>query len=91
MILHLQDQGFVWLRSAGGATIEVLAGRVWITEDGCAADRFVDRGRRYRIRNDGLVLIGSETRDGYGAELRITAFSAGTEIPAPRAATAHPG
>lgn len=82
MILHLQDQGFLWLRAARGATIEVLSGRVWITEDGCAADRFVDRGRRYRVRDDGLVLIGSEARDGRGAELRITAFSGGTALSA---------
>lgn len=82
MILHLQDQGFLWLRAARGATIEVLSGRVWITEDGCAADRFVDRGRRYRVRDDGPVLIGSESRGGHGAELRITAFSGSTALSA---------
>lgn len=91
MVLHLQDDGFLWLRSARGATIEVLSGRVWITEDGCAADRFVDRGSRYRVRDDGLLLIGAETRNGRGSELRITAFSGGTEAPAPLAATARPG
>lgn len=91
MILHLQDDGFVWLRAARGATIEVLTGRVWITEEDCFADRFVDRGCRYRIRDDGLVLIGAETRGGRGAELRVTASSADTEAPELRAATAHPG
>jgi len=75
MILHLQDNGFLWVRSARGATIEVLSGRVWITEDGCSADRFVARGHRYLVRGDGLLLIGTETRGGRGAELRIAAPS----------------
>jgi hypothetical protein len=91
MIVQLQDNGFLLLRAARGATIEVLSGRVWITEGGFAGDHFVDWGRVYRIRDDGPVLIGAETRGGRGAELRITAFSGGTEAREPRAATARPG
>jgi hypothetical protein len=39
----------------------VVDGRVWITEDGCAADRFLVAGGRYRVGGDGLVLVGAES------------------------------
>jgi hypothetical protein len=93
MILRLNRNDFLRLRGARGAAIEVLKGRVWITEDGRAADSFLGPGRRYRVAGEGLVLIGTETLagEGPGAELRITASSADQAIPALRAATAHPG
>ena len=84
MILRLQDNSFLWLRSARGATIEVLAGCLWITESGSFADRFVHRGGRYRVPDDGPVLIGSEARNGPAAEMRITASSDAMEAPALR-------
>ncbi|OGA61670.1 MAG: hypothetical protein A3G81_07520 [Betaproteobacteria bacterium RIFCSPLOWO2_12_FULL_65_14] len=60
MILNLDRGELLRLRSARGATIEVMSGRVWITEDGCAADRFLGPGRRYRVSGDGLVLVSTE-------------------------------
>jgi hypothetical protein len=60
MVLQLKHNDFLRLRGARGAAIEVLEGRVWITEDGREADSFIDRGGRYRVRGDGLVLVGAE-------------------------------
>jgi hypothetical protein len=71
MILRLRCNDFLRLRCARGAAIEVLAGRVWITEHGRAADSFLGPGRRYRVSGEGLVLVGTET---------FAAGSAGAEI-----------
>jgi DUF2917 family protein len=61
MLLRLKCNDFLRLRGARGVAIEVLAGRVWITEDGRADDSFLGPGRRYRVGGDGLVLVGAET------------------------------
>lgn len=73
MILRLRANDFLRLSKARGLAIEVLAGRVWITEDGRAADSFLGPGRRYRVDGEGLVLIGAETYagDGEGAEIAL--------------------
>lgn len=60
MVLRMKDREFMRLRGARGAAIEVLDGRVWITEDGRHADSFVGSGERYRVAGDGLVLVGAE-------------------------------
>ena len=75
MILKLKPNDFLRLRRARGVAIDVLAGRVWITEDGRAADAFLGPGRRYRVEGEGLVLVGSETYagDGQGAEIAMQA------------------
>jgi hypothetical protein len=74
-ILQLNRNDFLRLRAARGVAIEVLAGRVWITEDGRAADSFLGPGRRYRIGGQGLVLVGTEVfaGDGEGAEIALRA------------------
>ena len=36
MVLRLEDKDFLRLREARGTAIEVMAGRVWITEYGSA-------------------------------------------------------
>ena len=61
MLLKLKDRSFLRLRSARGMAIEVLEGRVWITEDGYRGDRFLGAGGCYRVCGDGLVLVGAET------------------------------
>ena len=61
MVLRLRDRDFLRLRGARGAAIEVVRGRVWITEDGRSEDRFLNHGDRYRISGDGLVLVEAET------------------------------
>ena len=74
MILRLNRNDFVRLRRARGVAIEVLTGRVWITEDGRHADSFLGPGRRYRVGGEGLVLIGTESfaGDGPGAEITLS-------------------
>jgi len=61
MVLRLHDKDFLRLREARGMAIEVVDGRVWITEHGNPADRFLGAGGRYRVGGDGLVLIGAES------------------------------
>lgn len=61
MVLKLDNREFMRLSEARGAAIEVLDGRVWITEAGRAADSFLAAGGRYRVHGDGLVLVGAET------------------------------
>jgi len=60
MMLRLTLRDFLSLQGARGMAIDVLVGRVWITEDGRAADSFVEAGRSYRVGGEGLVLIGAE-------------------------------
>jgi hypothetical protein len=77
MILTLRRNDFLRLRGARGIAIEVLGGRVWITEHGRTCDSFLGPGRRYRVGGDGLVLVGAETyADAGGAEVRITVSGA---------------
>lgn len=60
MMLRLTLRELLTLQGARGMAIDVLVGRVWITEDGRAGDSFVDAGRSYRVGGQGLVLIGAE-------------------------------
>ena len=65
MVLQLTFNEFLQLRQAKGAAIEVLDGKVWITEDGQAGDRFLDPGRSYRVAGQGLVVVGAEASMHY--------------------------
>jgi hypothetical protein len=60
MVLKLSGKETLRLRAARGTAIEVLAGLVWITEDGRGGDAFLGPGRRYRVWGDGLVLVSGE-------------------------------
>jgi len=60
MVLQLSFNDFVRMRDARGAAIEVLEGRVWITEDGRQGDHFLDRGRSYQVAGQGLVVVGAD-------------------------------
>jgi hypothetical protein len=60
MVLKLHGKDTLRLRGAAGAAIEVLSGRVWITEDGRGGDAFLEPGRRYRVWGNGLVLVSGE-------------------------------
>jgi hypothetical protein len=61
MVLQLKHNDFLRLRGARGVAIEVVDGRVWITEDGREADNFLGAGGSYRVSGDGLVLVGAES------------------------------
>ena len=60
MLLTLKNSDFLRLRGARGLEIEVVGGRVWITEDGFTCDSFLGAGGRYLVGGDGLVLVGAE-------------------------------
>jgi hypothetical protein len=60
MVFKLKDKSFLRLHSARGTAIEVVDGRVWITEDGYRGDRFLTAGGRYKVCGGGLVLVGAE-------------------------------
>jgi uncharacterized protein YjiS (DUF1127 family) len=60
MILNLASNDFLRLTHARGTTVEVLDGRVWITEAGSERDAFVSPGMRYDVASDGLVVVGKE-------------------------------
>ena len=60
MVLNLNPNEFLRLSGARGTTVEVLDGRVWITEAGRRDDALVAPGMRYSVTGNGLVVIGSE-------------------------------
>ena len=65
MVLNLIENDFLRLTGARGTTVEVLDGRVWITEAGRARDAFVSSGMSYDVASDGLVVVGRD--DGSAA------------------------
>jgi uncharacterized protein YjiS (DUF1127 family) len=69
MILNLAENDFLRLTRARGTTVEVLDGRVWITEAGRERDAFVSSGMRYSVAGDGLVVVGRE--DGPAARIAV--------------------
>jgi len=62
MVLQLTFNQFLRLQGAKGAAIQVLDGKVWITEDGRQGDRFLEAGRSYRVAGEGLVVVGAESK-----------------------------
>ncbi|MGH9576379.1 MAG: DUF1127 domain-containing protein [Terriglobales bacterium] len=60
MVLNLNANEFLRLTRARGATVEVLEGRVWITEAGQPQDAIVSPGMRHSIGSNGLVVIGMD-------------------------------
>ena len=58
MVFNLNANEFLRLTRARGATVEVLDGRVWITEAGSERDALVSPGMRYSVGGNGLVVIG---------------------------------
>jgi hypothetical protein len=61
------------LTHARGVELCALAGMVWITEAGEAGDGFLRAGERYRIRDQGLVVLEA-VRDTTRVEYRRTGF-----------------
>ncbi|HLS85376.1 MAG TPA: DUF2917 domain-containing protein [Burkholderiales bacterium] len=70
MVLDMKPKDFLRLRRARGLAIDVVAGRVWITEDGLRQDSFVGAGGSYRVAGDGLVLVEAESVAG-GATIAV--------------------
>ena len=80
MLLQLRRKDLLRLVQGRGATLCVVSGQVWITEEGCADDRFLGPGGRYRIAGDGLVLIGAASPggDGPAAEIALRVTESGS-------------
>jgi hypothetical protein len=70
MVLRLNQHDFLRLRSARGVALEIVGGRVWITEDGRRGDAFLAAGGCYRVAGDGLVLVEAEANE---TDLRLVA------------------
>jgi hypothetical protein len=70
MVLRLNHHDFLRLRGARGVALEIVGGRVWITEDGREADCFLAGGGRYLVGGDGLVLVEAEANE---TDLRLVA------------------
>jgi Protein of unknown function (DUF2917) len=45
---------------AGGFTLRVLRGRVWVTQEGCGDDVFLDPGCGHHFERDGRVIVSVE-------------------------------
>jgi uncharacterized protein YjiS (DUF1127 family) len=76
MILNLTSNEYLRLTGARGTTVEVLDGRVWITEAGRERDAVVSSGMRYSVSGNGLVVIGMDAvaNDGAAAESRLAVW-----------------
>ena len=70
MIVTLQRDDFLRLERARGLCIEVLSGRIWMTETGRGGDAVLEPGRACRVAGDGMVLIAPEARGGERTETR---------------------
>ena len=57
------------ITDAGGTTLRVLRGRVWITQEGSVDDVFLDAGSGHTFRADGKVLISAEGSQTDGATI----------------------
>lgn len=62
MILNLESNGTLSIAKARGMTVEVLDGRLWVTQKGRSEDVILARGTRYSVDADGVVLLGLEKR-----------------------------
>jgi hypothetical protein len=47
------------IRLASGASVRVVAGTAWITEDGCSEDIVLDAGGTYRCGRHGKALVAA--------------------------------
>src|SRR5258708_39250421 len=65
MVVELSFKGCLRVEGGEGGAMEVLDGKVWITEDGRTGDLFLEPGRSYRVAGSGLVVVGAEDRLRY--------------------------
>ncbi len=60
MPINLSAQTPLNVDEAEGCTVRVVAGRVWITQEGSIDDLFLDAGSGHTFRTDGRVVISAE-------------------------------
>ena len=63
------------IEHAEGATLRVVRGRVWVTQEGSVDDVFIDAGAGHTFRADGRVVISAE-RSGAGSSEAAIVFDA---------------
>jgi len=72
MVVTLDRNELFRLNRARGATLEALDAAVWVTEAGLPGDVCLAPGMRYRVRGDGLVLVGTDGgRNGAATHLAV--------------------
>ncbi len=72
MEFRLGSRNILRLTQARGASIEALEGALWVTEAGFPEDGCVAAGSTYRVRGNGLVLVGADVgANGRGARLAL--------------------
>lgn len=47
----------IGLHDRRGARLQVVQGRLWITQEGDRRDLFVDQGERFEIERDGITVL----------------------------------
>ncbi len=57
VVIELDYRGIVPVNDAVGARIHCLRGRIWITEQGSAADVVLEAGESYEISRDGIAIV----------------------------------
>ena len=58
--LGLSNKTPLVIDDARGSTLRVLRGRVWVTQEGCGDDVFLDPGSGHHFRSDGRVIVSVE-------------------------------
>jgi hypothetical protein len=71
----------VTLVQAQGARIRILAGRVWVAEEGVAKERALEAGAEYVVAGNGRVVVEQAPVDRRG-EMAEIAISYPCELPA---------
>lgn len=75
--------------SGRSPTIDVLAGTVWVTQEGCLTDHILRTGSTVIVRNRGMVVI--QVLSSGGAQVRIARVkSLGNQFPARQALDSRP-
>ena len=69
MPISLQARTPLEVTGASGATLRVLEGRVWITQEGSVDDVFLDAGSGHTFGADGKVVISAEGPQGVAATI----------------------
>ncbi|MBC7803761.1 MAG: DUF1127 domain-containing protein [Candidatus Parcubacteria bacterium] len=71
MNLTLGSNEFLRFSCARGTTVEVLDGRVWITEAGRERDAIVSPGMLYSVAGNGLVVVGMDATDAQATRIAV--------------------
>lgn len=58
--LNLSPKSSLNVEEPGGATLRVLRGRIWLTQEGSLDDVFLDAGAGHTFRSDGRAVISAE-------------------------------